>query len=322
VNYPIRLHRSAVPKPWAGDRLRGLFPATAAELPPGTGESLEVCDLPRQSSVVANGAWRGRTLATLMETHRDVLLGELSSATRLEDFPVCIKFLDTSQPLSIQCHPHDLREQGRLVQRGKSECWLVLDAGPDAVIYQGLKPGVPRDDFEDALDSGTPADMLNARAVKAGQFLYNPQGMIHAIGADVALLEIQQNCGVTWRLWDFPREGPARETHRQDGLADARFDLPLPPLLETEGDVVLAPHGPFGVRSMHITKAFQERRAWPGFTLHTCIHGSCEITGRWADNLQPAILKAGETVLWPAGLDKLEYYPDGECRLVQSWARE
>jgi mannose-6-phosphate isomerase len=322
VSYPLRLHRTAVPKPWAGQRLGRLFPALAQELPAGTGESLEVCDLPGQSSVVANGAWRGRTLASLMQTERAALLGELADATALEDFPVCVKFLDTAAPLSIQCHPHDRREQGRLVERGKSECWLVLDADPGAVIYQGLKPGVSRDEFEDALDAGNPVNLLNPREVRAGQFLYNPQGMIHAIGAGVALLEIQQNCGVTWRLWDFPREGPQRRIHREEGLADARFDIPLPPVLETDGDVVLAPHGPFGVRALRITRAFQERRAWPGFTLHTCIRGRCELTGRWGDSLQPAILDAGETILWPAGLEALEYYPEDECVLVQSWARE
>ncbi|MCC7509930.1 MAG: class I mannose-6-phosphate isomerase [Planctomycetes bacterium] len=324
--YPLRFQRIEAAKPWAGARLRRLFPAQAAEVPPGTGEWIELCDFPGQSSVVANGEWRGQTLHDLARARRTQLLGELA-VDAPDDFPLCVKFLDTAQPLSIQDHPSDVREAAdkRLIRRGKSECWLVLDAAPGAVIYQGLRQGVTAAQFGKALVDGDPPALLNARAVKPGDFLYNAAGMVHAIGADLALLEIQQNCPTTYRLWDFPRPGIAekREMHVQPGLAAARHDLPLPKIVPTHGsDVLLAPDGPFGVRSLRISSAAHEAKAWPGFTLHTCLKGECEITGRARDNLQPTILMPGETVLWPAEFTEFELYPRGDCWLIVSWARE
>ncbi len=390
--YALRLHRIAVKKPWAGARLRTLFPEQAADVPPGTGEWIELCDLPGASSVVANGEWRDKSLADLMRTQKLKLLGQLGNSG-LPDFPLCVKFLDTSEPLSVQVHPSDERasadrvqpsterhsglhesflrlvdefelpqaevsriarslgitmanqrrgltdaeqfmlratikqrvatgNETTLVQRGKSECWLVLDAARDAVIYQGLREGVKPDDFELALDGGKPADLMNARAVKPGDFLYNPAGMIHAIGGGLALLEIQQNCPTTYRLWDFPR-AEKREMHINEGLGAARFNLPLPPIQPTHReDEALVPRGPFGVRSLRLSKPTQDPKQWPGFTVHTCLQGECEITGYARDKLEPAILKRGETVLWPAVFDKFEYFPRGDCWLIQSWARE
>jgi mannose-6-phosphate isomerase class I len=327
-----------------------------------------------------------------MRTHKLKLIGELVKSG-LPDFPLCVKFLDTTEPLSVQVHPSDERialnrlqsssEDDRglhesiarvadefevpqsevsriarsigitmanqrrgltdaeqfmlramvkrrvatgskpaLVMRGKSECWIVLDAARDAVIYQGLREGVRPHDFELALDGGEPAELMNARAVKPGDFLYNQAGMIHAIGGGVALLEIQQNCPTTYRLWDFPR-AEKREMHINEGLGAARFNLPLPPIQPTHRDEeVLAPLGPFGVRSLRIAKASRDLKYGPGFTVHTCLQGECEITSHARDKLEPTILKRGETVLWPAVFDKFEYFPRGDCWIIQSWARE
>jgi len=307
VPYPLRLERIAVAKPWAGSRLPLLVP----ELPPGTGECIELADLPGQSSIVANGEWRGMSLARLMATHRNDLMGGL--ADPLPDFPLAVKLIDTAEVLSVQDHPSDA--PGR---RGKSECWIVLEAAPEAVIYQGLKPGVKPAAFAAALTGGHPLELMNARPLKRGDFLYNKAGMVHAIGAGLTLLEVQQNCGVTYRMWDLPRP-VMREMHVEEGLKAAKFELPLPAVRTCEGDDVLATSGPFGVRSIRVAKAFREAKAHQGFTVITCLEGPCEVTARARDNLQPVRLAAGDTVLFPAAFTEFEYYPSGW--LVQAWAR-
>ena len=306
MSYPLRFERIAVPKPWAGARLPVLFP----ELPAGTGESIELADLPGQSSVIANGEWRGKTLGEVAP--------KLIEPGGLSDFPLAVKFLDTAEALSIQDHPSDEFAGGKLVKRGKSECWIVLEAEPESVIYQGLKPGVERERFEQALTGGHPLALLNAREVKRGDYLYNEAGMVHAIGAGLTLLEVQQNCPTTYRLWDLPR-GVQREMHVEAGLLAAKFDLALPPIHSCAGDVLLQPDGPFGVRSLHVKTAFAEAKPHKGFTIVTCIEGPCDITVRARDDLQPVRLVAGDTVLFPAEFDQFEYYPQGW--LIISWAR-
>ncbi|MCB9895471.1 MAG: class I mannose-6-phosphate isomerase [Planctomycetes bacterium] len=318
MSYPLRFERTLVSKPWAGRRLGELL---ADELPEGTGETIELADMPDACSVVANGEWRGQTIRQLVGTHRDELLGELAPANDLPDFPLAVKFLDTSEALSVQDHPSDVRENGRLVRRGKSECWIVLDCEPEAVIYQGLKPGVRAEEFAASLTGGHPLELMNARHLSRGDYLYNEAGMVHAIGGGLTLLEIQQNCAVTYRLWDLPRP-VMREMHVEAGLAAAKIDLLLPGVRGTSGeDELLQEDGPFGVRSLRIRKAFRQSKDWQGFTLLTCLGGTCEVTARDRDNLQPAVLKAGDTVLYPAGFDEFEFYPQGEAWLIQSWAR-
>ena len=196
--YPYLFERIAIAKPWAGKHLAGMFPRVAAEFPPGTGESIEIADLREASPKVANGEARGWTLYNLLAQFREAILGPGGAS----EFPLALKLIDTAEPLSIQVHPRDVRENGKLFARGKTEGWLILEAAPDAVIWQGLKPGLTRQDFERALAAGMPQEALNARRLKRGDWLLNEAGVIHALGGGLTLLEIQQNCGVTLRFFD------------------------------------------------------------------------------------------------------------------------
>lgn len=53
--------------------------------------------------------------------------------------PILVKFLFTSERLSIQVHPDDEAAHAVGYPRGKEECWLVLDAEPGAELGVGLK---------------------------------------------------------------------------------------------------------------------------------------------------------------------------------------
>jgi mannose-6-phosphate isomerase len=71
-----------------------------------------------------------------------------------------------------------------------------------------------------ALD-GSIETLMDWKQVKAGDFIYSPAGTVHAIGAGVTLIEVQQNVDVTYRLYDY---GRPRELHLDAGIAvaDAR----------------------------------------------------------------------------------------------------
>lgn len=313
---PMIFERIAVAKPWAGSRLGKLYPRLADEFPDGTGESIELADMPGQQTALAYGEHSGLTLTDLLRLDRAEILGDVDDG--LESFPLAVKLLDTSDTLSIQNHPSDVRDGEKLVSRGKSECWLVLDAGPEAFVYQGLKAGTSLAEFEKAVAAGAPETLLNKRGVQRGDFINNPAGIIHAVGPEIALLEIQQNCGITYRLFDFPRAGSPRELHLESGLKAAK-DLPLPEIKTSAGeDVVLLNDGPFKVRSLRPASPMVLKKDWGGFALLTLLDGELEITCRNRDNLQPLVLTAPETVLVPAGFDIFELFPKGDCWLVIS----
>jgi mannose-6-phosphate isomerase len=127
-----------------------------------------------------------------------------------------IKYLFTSEKLSVQVHPDDAQAHAAGLPRGKDECWLVLDAEPGAAIALGTTAPVDRETLKAAALDGSIEQMLDWKPVKAGDFFYVASGTIHAIGAGITLVEIQQNSETTYRLYDY---GRPRELHLEAGIA-------------------------------------------------------------------------------------------------------
>lgn len=132
------------------------------------------------------------------------------------DALILVKFLFTSERLSIQVHPGDEAAAAAGYPRGKEECWLVLDAEPDAELGVGLKAATTREALHDAALDGSIVNMIDWRPARADDFVYNRAGTIHAIGAGLTVVEVQQNVDCTYRLYDY---GRPRELHLDAGLA-------------------------------------------------------------------------------------------------------
>lgn len=149
--------------------------------------------------------------------HRRV--GEIwFSHPEMADAPIMVKFLFTSERLSVQVHPDDAAARAAGYPRGKEECWLVLGAEPDAELGVGLTSETTRETLRNAALDGTIVDMIDWRRAKAGDFVYNRAGTIHALGAGLTVVEVQQNVDCTYRLYDY---GRPRELHLDDGLSVA-----------------------------------------------------------------------------------------------------
>lgn len=129
-----------------------------------------------------------------------------------------IKYLFTSERLSVQVHPDDAAAHARGLPRGKDECWTILAAEPDATIALGPKAPITKEQLRADALNGAIVDDLNWVPVKAGDFYYAPSGTVHAIGAGLTIIEIQQNSETTYRLYDY---GSDRELHLDDGIAVA-----------------------------------------------------------------------------------------------------
>jgi len=139
--------------------------------------------------------------------------------------PLLVKYIFTSEKLSIQVHPNDDQANRRGLAKGKSECWYILDAEPAAALGLGAKQPVDPADLREAALDGSIEELIDWRPVKAGEFYYIPAGTVHAIGAGISLLEFQQNADVTYRLYDY---GRPRELHLDDGIAVSRTEAPYP----------------------------------------------------------------------------------------------
>lgn len=133
--------------------------------------------------------------------------------------PLLVKWLFTSKKLSIQVHPDDAQAAERGLSSGKEECWYIVDAEPDAVLGIGTKLPLDANDLRAASLSGEIEHLMDWKPVKAGDYFYIPAGTVHAIGAGITLVEVQQSADVTFRLYDY---GRPRELHLDEGVAVSR----------------------------------------------------------------------------------------------------
>ncbi|WP_184643861.1 class I mannose-6-phosphate isomerase [Sphingopyxis sp. JAI128] len=151
-----------------------------------------------------------------------------------DDAPIMVKFLFTSQRLSIQVHPGDEAARAAGFARGKEECWLILDARPDAELGVGLNREIGREQLRAAALDGSIVDMIDWRPSHENDFVYNRAGTIHAIGPGLTVVEVQQNVDCTYRLYDY---GRPRELHLDEGL---KVSNPVP--VHDPRDTVVDPH--------------------------------------------------------------------------------
>jgi mannose-6-phosphate isomerase len=150
-------------------------------------------------------------------------VGEIWFQTPDGDEPdLLIKYLFTSEKLSVQVHPNDAQAQARGHARGKDEAWIILAAEPDSTIALGTLAPMTSEELRAASLDGSIEHLLDWKPVKAGDYFYSEAGTVHAIGAGITLVEVQQNVDLTYRLYDY---GRPRELHLDDGVA---VSLPRP----------------------------------------------------------------------------------------------
>ncbi|MCX5637914.1 MAG: hypothetical protein NTX52_09520 [Planctomycetota bacterium] len=160
--YPLKFKPIYKQRIWGGQKLREVF---GKDIPAGEkiGESWEIADLPEDKSVIANGELAGRTLGWAIEKYPKEIMGDKDFRG---SFPLLIKFLDAEDVLSVQVHPD--KETCRRLGKGepKTECWYIVSAADGAMIYKGLKKGVTREKFAEAIKKGSVAQMLAKVTVK------------------------------------------------------------------------------------------------------------------------------------------------------------
>ena len=153
--------------------------------------------------------------------------------------PLLAKYLFTSDRLSVQVHPPADATRSDGAPCGKNECWYVIDAKEDAEIGLGLRRNLSPADVRSAAADGSIEHELAWKRVRAGDFVFVPAGTIHSIGAGLTILELQQNCDVTYRLFDF---GRPRELQLDAALDVARLqpdDGSLHVPADPQGDRIL-----------------------------------------------------------------------------------
>ena len=303
--YPLKFRPIYKQRIWGGQKLREVF---GKDLPPDQliGESWELSDLPQDKSIIANGELKGQTLISAINRYPVEITGEPYFEG---PFPLLIKFLDAHDFLSVQVHP-DEQTVERLGQgQPKTECWYIISVEPDAVIYKGLKKGVTKSQFAEAIEKGNVADLLVRLPVEAGQCHFLPAGTAHAIGPGLVIAEIQLPSDTTYRVFDWNRvdqTGRPRELHIEQALESIHFNMSEDELpVTTIGRLV-------NCEFFSIDKGHQARNCEvllsPGeIRVLIILTGSGTILGTDGYNVE---FKAGECLLIPAAYEGAMRFAD------------
>ncbi len=205
-------------------------------------------------SIVSNGVYTGLPLSDWLRINGMETLG--SNCRNLEDFPILIKFIDAAQNLSIQVHPDDLYARKNEGQSGKTEAWYIVDCVNDAFVYLGFQKSISKEEFAERIKNQTIVEVLSKKQVHKGDMIFVSPGTVHAIGAGILALEIQQSSNVTYRVYDFGRKdlnGRTRELHIEKACEVADLQ-PYRPNYDFHGHLVDCPY--FTVDLLLIKESF------------------------------------------------------------------
>lgn len=177
---------------------------------------------PQGESTITNGEFKGKTLSSI---YKD--FPELFNNPPLKEFPVLVKIIDAKEALSVQVHPDDEYALKYENQYGKTEGWLILDRAKGASIVVGHHAKDEKD-LINYIKKDNYDELLQKVEVNPGEFYPIYAGTIHAIGAGVTILEIQQSSDVTYRFYDYHRKdanGKERELHVEKAISVSTYGL-------------------------------------------------------------------------------------------------
>lgn len=216
---PFRIAPRFVPRVWGVTSLEPWYPMISEAEPIG-----EVW-LTGDACTVASGPHAGKSLGDLFRDAPEPMLG---SGVQSGASPLLIKVIFAREKLSVQVHPDDALARKYGFPRGKTECWYTLSAEPDAKVAVGLKSGTTMEQIRSAIQDGTMEAYLHTISIAAGDMIFVDAGTVHAIWPGSVLLETQQNCDLTYRLFDYgrPRELQIEKSLEATRLATRAGKIP------------------------------------------------------------------------------------------------
>ena len=308
--YPLRFNPVYKDYIWGGDRIPKLY---NRDMPDGIyAESWEISTHPDGTTAIANGPLAGKTLRDLLPEHKTALLGTNVAG---DDFPLLIKLIDAREVLSVQVHPND----GNAAAVGgepKTEMWYFMEGDADAQIYCGLKPGIGKDEFMQAMEDKNFADILRPVPAEPGQAVFVPGGRVHAIDKGSLILEIQQNSNTTYRLYDWGRVGPdgqPRPLHIDKAMEVIDWENNGDPHCKIDGTTIQKCDY-FQLDRFELTG--EEPFEASGESFQALFVEKGEGTIRWADGEEK--LAAGQSWLIPAAQGEYKISSDGELTVLRT----
>jgi mannose-6-phosphate isomerase len=318
--YPLKFEPVLKEKIWGGQTLARHYGKKAGNLN-NIGESWELSAVSDNVSVVSNGFLAGNNIEEVIEVYMGDLTGESVYDKFGVEFPLLIKFIEAREDLSVQVHPGNDLAKKRHNAYGKTELWYILESEKDAKIYTGFSRPVTKEEYIDALDNNKIISLLNVESAVAGDTFFTPAGRIHAIGAGTVLVEIQQTSDITYRIYDWGRQGlkgESRELHTELALESIDFSsagnckIRKTPALNKIENLVNCEF--FNANILHFNnRIIRDYNLIDSFVVYICTEGGLLIN--WDVNSET--VSKGETVLLPAIIRDVALQPAPEATVLE-----
>ena len=300
--YPLQFHPIFKERLWGGNKLQSLLhkPITSNQ----TGESWELSTIEGNVSTIANGAFAGQLITSVLAEFPNEILGTAVYQRFGNQFPLLFKYLDAKEDLSVQVHPNDALAKLRHNSFGKTEMWYVVQANADARLIVGFKEELNQATYLAHLENKTLLTSLNEIKVQQGDVFLIETGTVHAIGAGMVVAEIQQTSDITYRLYDFDRvdsDGNQRELHVDLALDAINYNTVSSQKhyqknSNQSNPVVDCPY--FTTQFIPLEGEIEVQKTGATFTVYMCVEGSFELELAG----QNYLYSKGDTVLIPAAL--------------------
>mgnify|MGYP003290337391 FL=1 len=321
--YPIKFKPRVKERIWGGQAILTKKGKAAGRLSKDKlyGESWDLSSVSGDISVVANGFLKGNNLEEIIEVYMGELVGEKIFEQYGLEFPLLIKYLDCNDKLSVQVHPDDTLAEERHNSFGKTEAWYVVDCKPGASIYLGFKDlNLAREEYIAAVAESRLEELLNRVEVKPGDVFFIPAGTVHALGAGLEVVEVQQTSDVTYRIYDWDRvdsEGKSRELHTSLAVDAIDFEADAELLhrkynLGKGGEAKVIDCNYFSM-TLHDVDGKKEldRSSLDSFVVYIALNGSVRIVADGAEET----LAEGEVILIPAEVNDIII--EGNAKLME-----
>jgi len=172
------------------------------------------------SNVLRGGGYDGRTLRELWQEQPQLF------NSRYDEFPFIISFLVPEDDLSIQVHPDKKHAAAVGNGFGKTEAWVLLQAGPGAtVVYDHVASDEAQ--LRSMIAAGQWDELVCRQPVHRDDVVFVPAGTLHALGKQTIAYEIAQAADITYRFYDYDRadaKGNKRPLQLEEAIACLSYD--------------------------------------------------------------------------------------------------
>ena len=255
----------------------------------------------------------GQLLRDVIESDPFNWLGEKHIAQFGTSTEILVKLLDPDQRLPVHYHPNiSFAKENLHINHGKTEAWIILDAPVGAKVGIGFREKMNKADVGAMVAKHDSEGLLNSlvfKEVKAGDAIFVPAGVVHAIESGIFVLELQEPTDLSILLeWDgFAVDGD-KDGHLNLGFDKALEALRLTPLSMEEEREIITKFDIGGKRSGEIFNSIANRffradyltqghtKVESGFGIFLALSGKGSMI---FDNDQPLEIKRGDAVVIP-----------------------